>query len=148
MDGYRYLPYTALLMRVTMGAMLLGHGLYYKVMLAGPERMAQYFESIGYPGFFAHLVTFGEVAGGLALILGIFTRLACLLLVPIMVGATLQHVGNGWLFAAKGGGWEYPFFWTVALITQASIGDGALGLSRRLSALVPVPALANSPLLR
>ena len=30
--------------------------------------------------------------------------------------------------AAPGGGWEYPVFWTVALIVQALLGDGAYAL--------------------
>jgi hypothetical protein len=44
---------------------------------------------------------------------------------PILIGATLQHVGNGWLFSAKGGGWEFPAFWAVLLVVQALLGDGA-----------------------
>ncbi|HYC03810.1 MAG TPA: DoxX family protein [Azospirillaceae bacterium] len=148
MEPNRFLPYTAFVMRVAMGAMLLGHGFYYKIMLAGPDKVVPYFESIGYPGFFAYLVIFGEVAGGVALILGVFTRLVCLLLLPIMLGATWQHIDNGWLFTAKGGGWEFPSFWITALLVQASIGDGAFGLSRRAAALLPAPSLAASPLLR
>ena len=87
-----------------------------------------YFQSIGYPGFFAYLVIAGEIGGGLALILGVWTRPIALLLLPIMIGATLQHVGNGWLFTNQGGGWEFPVFWTVALVGQALLGDGAFAL--------------------
>jgi putative oxidoreductase len=65
------------------------------------------------------------VGGGLALILGAYTRTIALLLVPILIGATLQHIGNGWVFSAKGGGWEFPVFWTVLLLVQALLGDGA-----------------------
>ena len=45
-----------------------------------------------------------------------------------MIGATLQHVGSGWLFTNQGGGWEFPVFWTVALVAQALLGDGAFAL--------------------
>ena len=45
-----------------------------------------------------------------------------------MLGATLQHAGNGWLFSAPGGGWEFPAFWTVALLVQAGLGAGAFAL--------------------
>ena len=56
-------------------------------------------------------------------------------LVPIMLGATWAHVDNGWLFSAPKGGWEYPAFWTVTLVVQALLGEGAfalrLGAARR-----------------
>ena len=53
-------------------------------------------------------------------------------LLPIMLGAAVQHAGNGWLFSAAGGGWEFPAFWAVALLVQAGLGAGAwaLGTSR------------------
>jgi putative oxidoreductase len=86
----------------------------------------QFFESIRYPDFFAYLVIL--IGGGLALILGLWTRPISLLLLPIMIGATLQHVGGGWLFTNQGGGWEFPVFWTVAVIAQALLGDGNYAL--------------------
>lgn len=118
-------PYAALLLRVSLGVMFLAHGLLLKVMTFGFAGTAGFFESIGYPGFFAYLVILGEIGGGLALILGVQTRLISLLLLPIMIGATLQHAGNGWLFSAEGGGWEFPVFWTLMLVVQALLGDGA-----------------------
>jgi putative oxidoreductase len=51
-----------------------------------------------------------------------------LALIPILLGATLQHAGNGWLFNVTGGGWEYPAFWTVTLLVQAGLGAGAWAL--------------------
>lgn len=47
------------------------------------------------------------------------------LLLPILIGATLQHAGNGWVFSAENGDWEFPAFWTVMLVVQALLGDGA-----------------------
>ena len=35
---------------------------------------------------------------------------------------------KGWLFSAANGGWEYPAFWTVTLVVQALLGDGAFAL--------------------
>lgn len=124
----RTAPYAALLLRVSLGIMFLAHGLLLKVFVFTIPGTVGYFESIGYPGFFAYLVIIGEIGGGLALILGVWTRAISLLLLPIMIGATLQHVGNGWLFNVEGGGWEYPVFWTVALMVLALLGDGAYAL--------------------
>jgi hypothetical protein len=33
-------------------------------------------------------------------------------------------LGNGWLFTAPKGGWEYPVFLAAAAIVQALLGDG------------------------
>ena len=59
------------------------------------------------------------------LILGVRTRIVALVLLPVLSGATWAHAGNGWLFTSPNGGWEYPAFWTIALIVQALLGDGA-----------------------
>jgi putative oxidoreductase len=124
----RTAPYAALLLRVSLGVLFLAHGLWMKVLTFGISGTVGYFESIGYPGFFAYLVILGEVGGGLALILGLWTRTVSLLFLPIMIGATLQHIGNGWVFSNPNGGWEFPVFWTVVLIVQALLGPGALAL--------------------
>jgi putative oxidoreductase len=126
----RTAPYAALLLRVSLGTLFLAHGLLLKVFTFTIAGTVGYFQSVGYPGFFAYLVIAGEIGGGLALLLGIRTRAISLLLLPIMIGATLQHVGNGWLFTGQNGGWEFPVFWTVALLVQALLGDGAFALRR------------------
>src|SRR4051812_42070426 len=119
--------YAALLLRVSLGLLFLAHG-GMKIFTFTIPGTVQFFESIGYPGFFAYLVILGELAGGAALLLGVWTRAAALALMPIMIGATLQHSGNGWLFSSAGGGWEFPVFWTLTLLVQALLGDGALAL--------------------
>jgi putative oxidoreductase len=45
-----------------------------------------------------------------------------------MIGATWQHLGNGWVFTAPNGGWEFPAFWTVMLLVQALLGEGRFAL--------------------
>ena len=139
----RTAPYAALLLRVSLGTLFLAHGLLLKVFTFTIPGTVGYFQSVGYPGFFAYLVIAGEIGGGLALLLGVKTRAISLLLLPIMIGATLQHLGNGWLFTAQNGGWEFPVFWTLALAAQALLGDGAFAL--RLSRDGdPVGKLANA----
>jgi putative oxidoreductase len=129
MIDQRTAAYAALILRVSLGVMLLAHGLLLKVFTFTVAGTVGYFESIGYPGVFAYLVIAGEILGGLALILGVQTRLVALLMLPILIGATLQHLGNGWVFSAPKGGWEFPAFWSIALVVQALLGDGAYALS-------------------
>lgn len=112
------------LLRVTSGALLLTHGLT-KLLVFTPAGTVGFFESIDFPGFLAYPVMAGEIALGLALIVGFMTRWAALLALPIMIGAIIPHAANGYSFSNPGGGWEYPVFWAVTLVAQAIFGDGA-----------------------
>lgn len=116
--------YAAFILRVSLGAMTLAHGLL-KIFVFTIPGTVGFFESLGYPGLLAYAVIAGEILGGLALIAGFLTRYVALALVPILIGATITHAGNGWLFSSPNGGWEFPAFWTVALIVQALLGGGA-----------------------
>jgi putative oxidoreductase len=69
-----------------------------------------------------------EVAIGLALILGVYARQAALLSLPILLTVVWVHLPNGWVFTAKGGGWEYPVFLLLSSIVLWLAGDGALAL--------------------
>ncbi|PWC27867.1 DoxX family protein [Teichococcus aestuarii] len=129
MNDPRLIPYATLLLRVSLGVMFLAHGFLMKVMTFGLAGTMGYFGSLGYPPVLGAVVALAETAAGIALILGLWTRLVSLLAVPILVGATMQHLGNGWVFSRPGGGWEFPLFWTVALLVQAGLGNGAWALS-------------------
>ena len=112
------------LLRITLGVAALAHGLL-KIFVFTLAGAAGFFESLGLPGFLAYVVTFAEVIGGVMLIAGFQTRAAALALIPVLLGATWAHAGNGWVFSSEGGGWEYPLFWTLALGAQALLGSGA-----------------------
>lgn len=115
------------LLRVTSGGMLLAHGLI-KLIIFTPAGTAGFFESIGFPGALGYAVMAGEILLGAALILGLMTRWAALAALPILVGSIIPHTGNGFLFSNAGGGWEFPVFWSVLLVAQAMLGDGAFAV--------------------
>lgn len=117
----------ATLLRVTSGAFLLTHGLI-KLILFTPAGTAAFFESIGFPGITAYPVIAGEIGLGLAMILGIYARYAAIAALPILVGSIIPHSGNGFTFSNTGGGWEFPVFWSLVLVVQAMLGDGAYAL--------------------
>jgi putative oxidoreductase len=118
------------LLRVTSGALLLTHGLT-KLLVFTPAGTAAFFESIGFPGITAYPVIAGEIGLGLAMILGIYSRYAALAALPILLGSIIPHAGNGFTFSNPGGGWEFPLFWSIVLVVQALLGDGAYALGRR-----------------
>ena len=138
-------PYAALLLRVTMGVMFLAHGLLLKVMGFGLAGTMGYFGSIGYPPILGAVVALAEIAAGVALILGVWVRLVSVLAMPILLGATLQHGANGWIFTAPGGGWEFPAFWTMALLVQAGLGAGAHAAVRKRHQAGPRVAGQSGP---
>ena len=121
-------PYAATLLRVSLGVMFLAHSLLLKVFIFTVPGTVQFFESLGLPGFSAYLVILAEIVGGLLLILGVQTRIVAVALLPVLLGATWTHAGNGWLFTNQGGGWEYPLFLVAAVVVQALLGDGAYAL--------------------
>jgi len=122
-------PYAALLLRIALGVMFIAHGLL-KVLVFTLPGTVGFFESVGLPGFLAYATVFGEIAGGIALVAGFQVRWVALALVPVLLGATWVHAGNGWLFTSAKGGWEYPAFLTVAAIVQSLLGAGAYALGR------------------
>lgn len=126
-DG-RTAPYGALLLRVILAAFFFAHaGL--KIFVFTPGGTAQFFQSLGLPGPLAYLVILGEVVGGIALLLGVWTRAVALFLIPIPLGAIIMvHGKAGFYFDNPHGGWEYPAFWTFALVVLALVGDGAHAL--------------------
>ena len=117
----------ALILRVSLGTILIAHGLL-KVMVFTLPGTAQFFASVGFPGWMAYPVTGLEILGGALLIGGVATRTVSLALIPVMLGATSVHLGAGWLFTNEGGGWEYPVLLTITLVVQALLGPGALRL--------------------
>ena len=128
MTETRNAAYAALVLRLSLGAMFVAHALLKLVVFTLPGT-AQFFQSIGLPGPLAYAVFAAELVGGLLLIAGVGARWVSLALVPVLLGATWAHLGNGWLFTAPNGGWEYPAFLTAAAVAQALLGNGAYALS-------------------
>lgn len=127
-------PYAALLLRLSLGIMFIAHALLKLVVFTLPGTV-KFFEALGYPGFLAYVVFGAELVGGTLLVLGVYTRRVSLALIPILIGAAMVHIPNGWVFSAPNGGWEYPVFLAIASAVQALLGDGALAL--RASAASP-----------
>jgi putative oxidoreductase len=144
MIDIRTAPYGALVLRLTLGVAFLAHGLLKVIVFTIPGTL-EFFQSVGYPPSVAYLVMVGEIGGGLALVLGLWARWIALVLVPEMIGVVLFHAPNGWVFDVQGGGWEFPAFWTGALVAQGLLGDGAFAL--RLDHLLPrrLKLKANRP---
>lgn len=119
--------YAAAALRIALGVLFIAHGLLKVLVFTVPGTVA-FFASIGLPGALAYPVIAAELFGGAALIAGVFVRPVAVALAGIAFGAILAHAGNGWVFSAPGGGWEYPLFLGIVTLVQALLGPGAYAL--------------------
>jgi putative oxidoreductase len=117
----------AFVLRLALGVMFIAHALlkYFVFTLPGT---AQFFGALGLPPWLGYVTFAAELVGGVLLVLGIHARYVAAAMIPILLGATWAHVGNGWVFSAPNGGWEYPAFLTLASFVQVLLGDGAWAL--------------------
>ncbi len=117
------------ILRIALGTVLLAHSAYLKLIVFTLPGTAEFFTSIGLPAILAYIVFLIEVIAGLALILGIKTRIFSAIVIPVLLGATWAHWSNGWLFSNTGGGWEYPLFLATIAVVQLCLGDGKYALT-------------------
>jgi putative oxidoreductase len=132
-----------MLLRVVVGIVFLVHG-FQKLFFMGFGGVAGMMEGLGVPApvLFAVILTLVEVLGGLALILGLFTRVAAVPLAIDMLVATLMvHLPNG--FSAANGGYEFTLVLLVASLALAVAGPGEAALDRMLATRMKNPSLAR-----
>lgn len=124
--------HAALILRLSLGVMYIAHSLVLKHFTYTLAGTAQFFESLGLPAALAYATFWAELLGGVLLIAGVGTRVVALALVPVLAGALWVHAGNGWVFSAANGGWEYPLFLIVVSFVAALLGDGRYALGNVL----------------
>ncbi|MDO4918623.1 DoxX family protein [Kocuria sp.] len=123
-----------LILRVVLGITFVMHG-WQKVSEWGIAGTTDSFEGMGVPApaasaVFAAVV---ELVGGIALILGVLTRIVGLLLALDMLGAlVLVHASSG--FFASGGGIELVLVLGAAALALAFTGPGRYAVARVLPA--------------
>lgn len=87
------------ILRLTLGIAFLIHGL--AKLQMGLGNVAGWFQSLGIPGFMGYTVAFVELLGGLALIIGLGTRIVSAIIAVLMIGAIFTaklsagFLGNG-----------------------------------------------------
>jgi len=78
----------ALLLRVVLGIIFIGHGA--GKFQDGVGNIAGWFDSIGLPGFLAYIVASIELIGGIAILLGLGTRIVGGFFVLVLIGAIVK----------------------------------------------------------
>ena len=131
MTDSRRIDLAAGLLRTGLGVMFIAHALL-KYYVFTPAGTAQFFQSLGLPGALAYVTIAAELIGGVMLVLGVYTRVVAFALVPVLIGATYAHAGNGWLFTSPKGGWEYPAFLTLVALAVGLIGEGRYAITAKI----------------
>jgi putative oxidoreductase len=122
----RMQPFGALVMRLTLGSVLVVHG-YAKIIPHGAlYQFAHYVASLHLPYWLGYVAAFTEFFGGLALILGLLARFAALGAAIEMAVAVLRvHLHHG---LTGPGGMEFPLACFALALMLVFTGAGYLSL--------------------
>ena len=125
----RLKPLALLLLRVALGIIFIFHG--YPKLFTHTRETMQMFEHMGFPGYFAYIAGTFEFFGGVMLILGLFTRIAGLLLAGEMAIALWRvHLPQGPITMVKN--YEFPLVLAMAAFTLAAVGAGLISLDQAI----------------
>jgi putative oxidoreductase len=130
---YPQLHLGLLLLRLGIGISFMCHG--WPKLLAGPELWEQLGGAMGNwgihfaPTFWGFMGSLAEFGGGVLLVLGLFFRITCFILVIQMVVATSSHVSQGQSFS------EYSHALEMAILffCWLFIGPGRYSLDARMA---------------
>jgi uncharacterized membrane protein YphA (DoxX/SURF4 family) len=117
------------ILRVVLGLIFFVHGLV--KFQGGIENTVGWFSSIGLPGFLAYGVALLEVVGGIALVLGLFSRVVSGLLALMMVGAIFKvKLAVGFLGNGQMAGYELDLAFLAMAVFITLNGSGAYALDQ------------------
>ena len=120
-----------LLIRIASGLALLYHGcgiLFGAFGGPGPEKFAAVIHA---PGTIGYLVGLAQVAGGLAILIGLFIRIGAICAAIVMLGAIfLVHLPHG--FDINQGGFEYALTQLLIAVALILAGAGRYSVATRL----------------
>ncbi len=125
----KYNDWAPLLLRLALGAVFIVHGA--QKLFGGITGTTEFFAGIGIPlaGFFAVIVALVEFLGGIALVLGVLTRYASLLLaIDMLVALLVVHLKNG--FFVSNGGFEFVLVLLAGSLALLLRGPGKIAVQK------------------
>lgn len=116
-----------LLIRIALGIVFIHAGW---LKIADMDATVTGFSSMGFAPILAYVVSYAELLGGVAFLLGIFVRYAGIVIAIIMLVATKVLFGNG--FGLMNGGYEYPLMLMLISLAVVTLGAGKYSLAYML----------------
>ena len=120
-----------LILRVSVGVLILFHGM--NKIIYGVGGVKHLLSEAGLPQFLAYGVYVGEVIVPIFLILGLYSRVASLVLAFNMFVAILLAHGGSMFHLSKHGGlvMELPLFYFIASIVVFILGSGRYAVNSK-----------------
>lgn len=120
----RLQPIALLVLRLVLGIIMIGHG--YPKVFGSLSHHVQSVSNLGLPGWLAYFSAAAEFLGGIAVILGLFTRVAALgIAVNMAVAIGKVHWKNGLL---GNGGYQFPLALAAIAFALIFFGAGPIAL--------------------
>ncbi|MFC5270415.1 DoxX family protein [Adhaeribacter terreus] len=124
-------PYVLEYLRIALGVFIFIKGIMFVSDYRSLQHMIEISQFKGYASGIAHLIAFAHLAGGPMIALGLKTRFACLVQIPILIGAVLfTSFGKG--IYAENYYLVEAAITLILLIFFAFYGSGYLSLDRKL----------------
>jgi putative oxidoreductase len=118
-------PLALLILRLGLGIIFIYHG--WPKLITHTHETLQAFPHMGFPSYFAYIAGIVELFGGALLIVGLFTRIAALLIAGEMAIAILRvHLPQGGIMAV--GNYQFPLACAVGAFALVALGAGAISL--------------------
>ena len=125
LQSSRLLEFAPLPLRIITGIGFMIHGLPKLLDIPGTQSS---FTNMGLPPELAVIIGLLEFIGGLAILLGIFTRISAVLLAIDMVGAILSvKLSKGFI-----GGFELDLLYLAIMISLILTGPGSLSIEKNI----------------
>jgi len=122
-------PLALLLLRLALGVIFVYHG--YPKLFGHTREAVQGFVRLGFPGYFAYISGIIEFFGGCMLIVGLFTRVAGLLL-TIEMAIGIWKVGHLAADPMAVRGFETPLVLLVCAFALATLGAGVVSFDQAI----------------
>jgi putative oxidoreductase len=120
---------STLMLRVILGISFFIHGLV--KFQDGIENTVGWFDSIGLPGGLAYVVAIVELVGGIALVIGIGTRIVSVLFSLLLIGAIFKvKFAIGFLGDGQMAGYELDLAFLAMAVFLAINGSKMFGLDQ------------------
>ncbi|MFY9690335.1 MAG: DoxX family protein [Candidatus Acidiferrales bacterium] len=122
-------PLALLLLRAALGVIFICHG--YPKLFGHTRQTMEAFDHMGFPAYFAYLAGVIEFFGGCLLLIGLFTRIAGLLIAAEMTVALVQ-VHRILEDPRAVHNYEFPLVLAVAAFALTSLGAGLVSFDHVL----------------
>ncbi|SRR5258708_7784937 len=122
----RTAPYAALVLRLSLAFFFIAH-VYRKFAIIGFDNWWSRLVKDGYADWMLYYTLAAESAGAVLLLLGVYSRYVSLFALPVLIAVTHYWAVRKGFWSGDGGA-EFPLAWTMMLVAQVLLGDGAYAL--------------------